>query len=274
MAKHRADKPGLAGTPNPGRHKARHRRHRGLIMVAPVAALTLVAGGGVAAVGAGAGPDTVGLEGASSSWAAEAAVMASRQELISSRSGARLLLGADRLDAIKTQERSTLRKIKAREARQKARQEARERAAEERRQQRIEARQWGAPLDSYTITARFGDTSYLWSSGRHTGLDFNNVTGTPVHPVGPGTVTSAGWDGAYGNKIVVEHPDGTETWYCHLSAINVSVGQSVTHKTVIGLLGATGNVTGDHLHLELRPAGGGDPMDPAAGLAASHGLHF
>jgi murein DD-endopeptidase MepM/ murein hydrolase activator NlpD len=105
-------------------------------------------------------------------------------------------------------------------------------------------------------------------------VDLNATTGTPVTSVGPGRVTSAGYDGSYGNKIVVEHADGTETWYCHLSAINVSVGQAVTHETVIGLVGATGNVTGDHLHLELRPAGGGDPVDPVAGLAAAHGVHL
>jgi murein DD-endopeptidase MepM/ murein hydrolase activator NlpD len=184
-----------------------------------------------------------------------------------------VLLGADRVEAIVTEAEKTAKEMRAREARRIARREARERAAEERRQERIEARQWGAPVVGYTITATFGETSSLWSSV-HTGVDLDATTGTPVTSVGPGTVTSAGYDGSYGNKIVVEHSDGTETWYCHLSAINVSVGQAVTHETVIGLVGATGNVTGDHLHLELRPAGGGEPVDPVAGLLANHGVQL
>jgi len=204
-----------------------------------------------------------------------AQILASR-EAPASRSGTRVLAGADRVEAVQTKAERTVHRIRAREARQQARQEARERAQRQRReerQQRREARQWGAPVAGYSITATFGESSSLWSSV-HTGVDLNATTGTPVTSVGPGTVTFAGYDGSYGNKIVVRHDDGMETWYCHLSAINVSVGSAVTHEAVIGLVGATGNVTGDHLHLELRPAGGGDPVDPVAGLAASHGVHL
>lgn len=272
MAKHKADKRlRAAKTSGLTRSKAQHRRRSPhLTMVVPLTAAAVLAGGGVAVAGAGGGTDAIDLSGASTSWEATAAVMASRQDLPASRAGTRVLLGADRIDAIEAEQKKTLRAIKEREARERAR----ERAAEERRQAAIEARQWGPPVDSYTITAQFGDTSSLWSSGMHTGLDFNNVTGTPIHPVGPGTVTFAGYDGSYGNKIVVDHGDGWETWYCHLSQIDVSVGQAVTHDTLLGLMGATGNVTGDHLHLELRPTGGGDPVDPAAKLAELHGLHF
>jgi murein DD-endopeptidase MepM/ murein hydrolase activator NlpD len=271
VAKHRAETGKRASTSAPKHVQPRHRRRRRkYVAVAPVAALALVAGGGGATALTRDTSKLVDLDGADNSWAATAAVMASRQDLLSSRGGSRVLLGADRIDAIETQARKTLHDIKVREAERIARQEA----AEERRQERIEARQWGAPVASYSITATFGESSYLWSSGIHTGVDLNAVTGTPVTSVGPGVVTSAGYDGSYGNKIVVEHADGMETWYCHLSAINVSVGQSVTNATVIGLVGATGNVTGDHLHLELRPAGGGDPVDPVAGLLASHGLQL
>lgn len=272
MAKHKASRGLRAGkTSGPKGSRAQHRRRSPhLTMVVPLTAAAVLAGGSVAVAGVGGGPKTVDLSGASSSWEATAAVTASRQDLPASRAGTRVLLGADRIDAIAAQEAKTLKDIREREARQKAR----ERAAEERRQAAIEARQWGPPVDSYTITARFGDTSSLWSSGAHTGLDLDNVTGTPIRPVGPGKVTFAGYDGSYGNKIVVDHGDGWETWYSHLSEIDVSVGETVTRDTIIGLMGATGNVTGDHLHLELRPTGGGDPVDPEAGLAELHGVDF
>ncbi len=273
MSKHRADTHTRAAISGPRKSRPRHRRRRKAPVVVPVAALALIAGGGITSAVADGGSKVVSLQGADSAQA-QAAVAASRQELAStSRSGARVLLGAERLEAIESTAEETLKQMRLEEARREARQEAREQAAEERRQALLEARQWGAPIEGYSITASFGDTSYLWSSGMHTGVDLNAVTGTPVRSVGPGTVTFAGYDGSYGNKIIVEHTDGTETWYCHLSAINVSVGTAVTNQTVIGLVGATGNVTGDHLHLELRPVGGGDPMDPVAGLAA-HGVNL
>lgn len=236
----------------------------------PVAAMALATGGGVAtAVADGGGSQTVELSGAEVTWSSTAAVMASRQDLSTSRSGgSRVLLGADRIESIETQAKRTVRELKIEEARRIAQREARERAAEQARLERIEARQWGAPIDGYSITAAYGAVSSLWSSGSHTGVDLDAVTGTPVRSVGPGKVIFASYDGAYGNKIVVQHEDGTQTWYCHLSAINVSVGDAVDNQTVIGLVGATGNVTGDHLHLELRTAGGENPVDPVAGLAA------
>ena len=274
MGKHRADTTRSAVPSAPRRAKPRHRRNRHVTPLVPIAVVVLATGGGItSAVADGAG-ETIGLEAADASWTATAAVMASRQELSASRSGgSRVLLGADRLESIETEAEQKIREVRAAEARRIARQEAREQAAEERRLARIAARQWGAPIDGYTISAVYGAVSSLWSSGSHTGVDLNAVTGTPVTSVGPGTVTSAGYDGSYGNKIVVEHEDGTETWYCHLSAINVSVGTAVDNQTVIGLVGATGNVTGDHLHLELRTAGGETTVDPVAGLAA-RGVHL
>ena len=126
-----------------------------------------------------------------------------------------------------------------------------------------EARQqWVRPLTSYRVTATFGQSSYLWSTV-HTGIDLAAPTGTSVGAVGAGVVISASYDGSYGNKVVVRHDDGTETWYAHMNTIESQVGQAVEAGTLIGTVGSTGNVTGPHLHLEVRP-GGGEPVDPGA----------
>ncbi len=123
---------------------------------------------------------------------------------------------------------------------------------------------WLVPVDAYRLTGRFGDVSGYWSSA-HTGLDFATDIGAPIHSIGAGVVVSAAYDGAYGNKTVVRLTDGTEVWYCHQDTLSVVPGQSVTRGEVIGTVGATGNVTGPHLHLEIRP-GGGDPVDPELSL--------
>jgi murein DD-endopeptidase MepM/ murein hydrolase activator NlpD len=133
------------------------------------------------------------------------------------------------------------------------------------RQRRIEEmNRWVVPVSNYEITATFGLGGDLWSSD-HTGLDFATAEGSPVGSTARGEVTSTGWAGAYGNQVVVTHDDGTQTWYCHLSGIYVSTGESVGPGTTIGTVGATGNTTGPHLHLEVRP-GGGSPVDPYAYL--------
>ena len=188
MAKHRAEKSRRTSSVAP-RRRPRHRRRRKLNAVVPVTALAVIAGGGMVAAGADEGSRTVGLGDADASLAAAAAVMASREELLTSRGGSRVLRGAERLESIEKQAKRTLADIREREELRKAR----ERAAEERRQEAIEARQWGSPIAGYSISAVFGETSYLWSSGVHTGVDLNAVTGTPVTSVGPGTVTSAGY---------------------------------------------------------------------------------
>jgi murein DD-endopeptidase MepM/ murein hydrolase activator NlpD len=127
---------------------------------------------------------------------------------------------------------------------------------------------WVYPLEPVVLTARFGQYG-LWSS-YHTGLDFNGNTGDEIHAIANGEVISAGYDGSYGNKTVVRLEDGTELWYCHQSAMMVSAGDIVHSGEVIGLVGATGHVTGSHLHVEVHP-GGGDPVDPYTAMQ-QHGL--
>lgn len=124
---------------------------------------------------------------------------------------------------------------------------------------KIKENKWVLPMASYELTATFGEYG-LWAN-YHTGLDFNGETGDAIMSVANGTVTFAGWDGPYGYITKVTLDDGTETWYAHQSAIYVSAGDRVRGGETIGAVGATGNVTGSHLHLEVRP-GGGEPVDP------------
>ena len=131
--------------------------------------------------------------------------------------------------------------------------------------EKIERDRWTLPVAYVALTARFGDSG-LWAN-QHTGLDFNGDEGEPIYSVGNGAVTAVGYDGAYGNKTVVTLEDGTEIWYCHQNAVLVSLGEQVRAGEQIGTIGSTGNVTGSHLHLEIRPDGG-DPIDPFPVFAA------
>jgi murein DD-endopeptidase MepM/ murein hydrolase activator NlpD len=103
---------------------------------------------------------------------------------------------------------------------------------------------------------------YLPSRGRrHEGIDIGAATGTPIRAAQGGRVVSAGWEGAYGNAIYIDHGSGLQTHYAHLSRIQVSSGSSVSQGAVIGLSGASGNVTGPHLHFEVLR--NGTRVDPA-----------
>ncbi|MEU0738899.1 peptidoglycan DD-metalloendopeptidase family protein [Streptomyces sp. NPDC006134] len=129
-----------------------------------------------------------------------------------------------------------------------------------------------SPVPGGTVGTPYHQSGSMWSSGYHTGTDFVVPTGTSLKAVGAGTVVSAGWGGAYGNQVVIKLTDGHYAQYAHLSSISVSAGQSVTAGQQIGLSGATGNVTGPHLHFEIRttPDYGSD-VDPIAYLR-SHGV--
>ncbi|MEW1631658.1 LysM peptidoglycan-binding domain-containing M23 family metallopeptidase [Streptomyces sp. NPDC089173] len=131
---------------------------------------------------------------------------------------------------------------------------------------------WTAPLDNANVTTQYRASGSSWSSGYHTGSDFQAASGTPVKAIGPGTVVSAGWSGSYGNEVVIQHEDGMYSQYAHQSSLSVSAGQTVTGGQQIGLSGSTGNSTGPHLHFEVRtgPSYGSD-VDPVAYLR-QHGV--
>ncbi|MEV0183575.1 M23 family metallopeptidase [Streptomyces sp. NPDC050625] len=150
--------------------------------------------------------------------------------------------------------------------------EAKARAAREAERKRLNA--FVAPIANSYVSTGYKSGGSLWSSGSHTGIDFHASSGTTVHAVGSGTVVSTGWGGSYGNQIVIRMADGMYTQYGHLSSIGVSVGQKVVPGQQIGLSGATGNVTGPHLHFEARttPEYGSD-VDPVAYLR-KHGVNI
>lgn len=89
----------------------------------------------------------------------------------------------------------------------------------------------------------------------HRAVDFAAPTGTPIETVADGTVVFAGWQGAYGNFIKIEHGGGIATAYAHLSKMNVKKGDRVRQGQVIGEVGTTGRSTGPHLHYEMYKNG-------------------
>lgn len=115
--------------------------------------------------------------------------------------------------------------------------------------------------------------SYSRSGGGHSGVDFTAPTGTNVRAAHGGTVTVGGAGDAYGNHVLINHGDGVWTLYAHLSAVNVSEGQTVAAGDSIGAVGDTGNSSGPHLHFEVRTNGTqfNGFLDPVAWLT-SHGI--
>jgi murein DD-endopeptidase MepM/ murein hydrolase activator NlpD len=90
----------------------------------------------------------------------------------------------------------------------------------------------------------------------HPGLDLGGPKGTPIKPIMPGVVAYAGWDrSGYGNLVVLTHKNGFDSYYAHLSKIEVKTGDIVDMNTKIGEMGVTGRTTGSHLHLEIHQKG-------------------
>ncbi|WP_443033564.1 M23 family metallopeptidase [Streptomyces sp. ACA25] len=149
------------------------------------------------------------------------------------------------------------------EERKRKAEEERLRKEEEERIRKLRA-SFISPLSDYRITANFGDSGTMWSNN-HTGTDLSAPSGTPVKAVHTGVVKEAAWAGSYGYRVIVELEDGTEVSYSHLSTMLKSAGDEVVTGDVIARVGSTGNSSGPHLHLEVRP-GGGAAVDPLAWL--------
>ncbi len=126
--------------------------------------------------------------------------------------------------------------------------------------------QWPLPASNLKLTSAFGyrihPVTHVPHS--HTGIDVSATTGTPITAAKSGQViisekgTGSTW--SYGEYVVIDHGDGTTTLYAHMSYRAVSEGQIVTQGQYIGDVGATGNVTGPHLHFEVRK--NGQRVDP------------
>lgn len=114
----------------------------------------------------------------------------------------------------------------------------------------------GADLGGYYTRPLLGG---IRTQGLHgyNGVDLGAPRGTPVYAAASGTIITArssGWNGGYGEFIVIAHPNGTQTLYAHLSSVFIAAGASVEKGQQIGLVGATGKATGPHLHFEIRGA--------------------
>ena len=129
------------------------------------------------------------------------------------------------------------------------------------------------PVASYVyVSSRFGLRVHpiTGKTKNHTGIDIASNQGTAVYASDGGSVTLAGWNGGYGNCIMIDHGNGYVTLYGHLSSISVSVGQTVSQGATIGAVGSTGNSTGPHLHFEVLKNGTRiDPEQFFSGLTIS-----
>ncbi len=124
---------------------------------------------------------------------------------------------------------------------------------------------FGFPVTGYyRSTSGFGPR---W--GRmHEGHDFAGSTGTPIHATADGVVVHAGRQSGYGRLVKIQHEFGIETRYAHMSKLRVKVGQRVSRGQRIGDMGASGRVTGVHLHYEVRV--GGKAVNPMIYIKAAN----
>jgi murein DD-endopeptidase MepM/ murein hydrolase activator NlpD len=117
------------------------------------------------------------------------------------------------------------------------------------------------------LSSPFGERDHVMGGGGtqfHAGIDVSIPTGTPVQAAQEGIVVFAGYNGAYGKAVKLDHPNGFSTLYAHNSRILVHVGQTVKAGQVICLSGSTGRSTGPHLHFEVHKDG--LPVDPLPSL--------
>ena len=122
----------------------------------------------------------------------------------------------------------------------------------------------------FRFTSGFGERRDPKTGGRrmHEGVDFAGPVGTPLYSTADGVVIHAGWQSGYGRLVKIQHEFGIETRYAHLSKISVNVGQRVSRGERIGDMGASGRVTGPHLHYEVRV--GGQAVNPMIYIKAAN----
>lgn len=119
------------------------------------------------------------------------------------------------------------------------------------------------PVDNVTLTSSFGTRADPFNGRRrmHQGIDIPGPLGTPIYATADGVVQRAEWANGYGNLVEINHGNGLETRYGHLSKLIAQPNERVRRGQLIGLMGSTGRSTGSHLHYEVRIAGGAvNPM--------------
>jgi len=130
---------------------------------------------------------------------------------------------------------------------------------------------FATPVKSaFRFTSPFGPRRDPKTGGRrmHNGVDFAAKSGTPLYATADGVVTHAGWQSGYGRLVKIQHEFGIETRYAHLSRLRVKVGERVSRGDRIGDMGASGRVTGVHLHYEVRV--GGKAVNPMIYIKAAN----
>jgi len=124
------------------------------------------------------------------------------------------------------------------------------------------------PVQGRILSSFGGRTDPFSGEGAiHTGVDLSAVMGTAVRATADGIVVFAEWSGGYGRLVKVDHGNGLQTYYGHLSRFDVITGQEIRRGDIIGQSGASGRVTSPHLHYEVRM--GGTPVNPYPFLASS-----
>ena len=104
----------------------------------------------------------------------------------------------------------------------------------------------------FNITCEYKRKGKRWKAGYHTGIDITCDNDT-IYSTCNGKVTRIGFDESYGNFVVIQNKeDGNFHWFCHLKEVRSYMEEKVTRTSVVGIMGATGNVTGKHLHFEIR----------------------
>jgi hypothetical protein len=132
----------------------------------------------------------------------------------------------------------------------------------------VSAAVYGSGACEGSFEGAYGSGAFIWPTGNHIlsgndywdghlGIDLAAGEGAGVYAADAGVVVFAGWaTGGYGNMVMIDHGNGYQTVYAHLSGVTTSCGRSVGAGTTIGTAGSTGNSTGAHLHFEVRYQGG------------------
>lgn len=132
----------------------------------------------------------------------------------------------------------------------------------------VSASVYGAGACDGSYEGAYGSGAFVWPAGNHSlsgndywdghlGIDIAAGEGAPIYAADSGVIVFAGWAyGGYGNMVMIDHGNGYQTVYAHMSQVSASCGRSVGQGGIVGYSGSTGNSTGAHLHFEVRYQGG------------------